>query len=259
MRKTLITALAVMVSIALAAPPSEAITFGQPDGNGHPNVGTLVIELEGERLHICSGTLISPTVFLTAGHCTDFLPALGIETVWVSFDPLFDPGTSALVSGTYVTAPDLWHDHADPLDLAVVLLDSAVAATPALLPTEGLLDSMKRDLRGQTFTAVGYGARRETITGGFQAIFDNDERRFATQGFLSLQKSWLTLNMNPRTGSGGTCYGDSGGPHFLGGPESNLIVSITVTGDAVCKATDQTYRLDTPAARAFLGQFVTIP
>ena len=65
--------------------------------------------------------------------------------------------------------------------------------------------------------------------------------------------------MNPSTGSGGTCYGDSGGPHFLG--DSNLVVSITVTGDAPCRATDVTYRLDTPWARAFLGQFpgVSLP
>jgi hypothetical protein len=53
----------------------------------------------------------------------------------------------------------------------------------------------------------------------------------------------------PSTGSGGTCYGDSGGPHFLGGVESNLIVSITVTGDAMCRATDKTYRLDTPSGQ----------
>ncbi len=65
--------------------------------------------------------------------------------------------------------------------------------------------------------------------------------------------------MNPSTGSGGTCYGDSGGPHFLGGPDSNLIVSITVTGDAPCRATDVTYRLDTESARAFLDDFVDLP
>jgi secreted trypsin-like serine protease len=65
--------------------------------------------------------------------------------------------------------------------------------------------------------------------------------------------------MNQATGDGGTCFGDSGGPHFLGGPTSNLIVSLTVTGDAVCKATDVTYRVDTSAARAFLDDFVTLP
>ena len=76
---------------------------------------------------------------------------------------------------------------------------------------------------------------------------------------LSLQPSWLLLNMNPSTGSGGTCYGDSGGPHFLGGMTSKLIVSITVTGDAVCRATDKTYRLDTVSAQEFLSRFGLVP
>jgi secreted trypsin-like serine protease len=65
--------------------------------------------------------------------------------------------------------------------------------------------------------------------------------------------------MNDAKGDGGTCYGDSGGPHFLGGVESNLIVSITVTGDAVCKATDKTYRMDIDSARDFLEDFVPLP
>jgi hypothetical protein len=65
--------------------------------------------------------------------------------------------------------------------------------------------------------------------------------------------------MNPSTGSGGTCYGDSGGPHFLGGVASTLIVSITITGDAMCQATDKTCRLDTEAAREFLADFVALP
>jgi hypothetical protein len=62
--------------------------------------------------------------------------------------------------------------------------------------------------------------------------------------------------MNEATGDAGTCYGDSGVPHLLGGETSNLIVSVTVTGDAVCKATDRTYRIDTPAAGDFLDEFV---
>ena len=63
--------------------------------------------------------------------------------------------------------------------------------------------------------------------------------------------------MNPSTGSGGTCFGDSGGPHFLG--SSRLVVSITVTGDRFCRATDVTYRTDTASARDFLDDFVDLP
>jgi hypothetical protein len=62
-----------------------------------------------------------------------------------------------------------------------------------------------------------------------------------------------------RKSDGGTCFGDSGGPHFLGGAGSNLPASTTITGDAMCRATDKTYRLDTASARAFLDDFVVLP
>jgi secreted trypsin-like serine protease len=67
--------------------------------------------------------------------------------------------------------------------------------------------------------------------------------------------------MNVSTGNGGTCYGDSGGPHFihLDGVETNIVVSVTVTGDAPCKASDKTYRVDTESARSFLSNFVDLP
>jgi secreted trypsin-like serine protease len=90
---------------------------------------------------------------------------------------------------------------------------------------------------------------------------DNGDRNRADQEFLSLTKAWLTNSMNLATGNGGTCYGDSGGPHFihLDGVETNIVVSVTVTGDANCKATDKTYRVDTEAARSFLSDYVSLP
>ena len=83
------------------------------------------------------------------------------------------------------------------------------------------------------------------------------QRRYADQGFRSLTKSWLNLSMNPSVGSGGTCYGDSGGPNFLG--DTNLLAATTITGDFMCRATNVDYRLDTTSARSFLGQFVALP
>ena len=128
------------------------------------------------------------------------------------------------------------------------------------MPTLGLLDTYsQQQLRQLGFTAVGYGIVRETKKGGPHGFIDETTRMVAQQTLLSLQKTWLTLNMNPSTGSGGTCYGDSGGPHFLGGMTSNLIVSLTVTGDTVCRATDKTYRLDTRSAQEFLSRFGLVP
>jgi secreted trypsin-like serine protease len=267
MRKGCVMLVAVIASFVsiLGSVPAGAITFGQFDGNRHPNVGSMVAEWreEGQKDLFCSGSLISSTVFLTASHCTEGLAVRGIRPhqVWVTFDPTFDED-SPLVRGTYHTNPRYASGgQNDTFDIAVIVLDHAVDRTPVELPEAGLLNEMRAsgELRDATFTAVGYGTVRESITGGFDAILDNMERRFATQSFLALRKAWLQLSMNSATGSGGTCYGDSGGPHFLGGPQSNLQVSLTVTGDAVCKATDTTYRLDTASARDFLSDHVSLP
>ncbi len=254
----------VLAAGVLAAAPAGAIVNGQLDDNLHPQVGALIAEFRqaGQKDVLCSGSLISPTVFLTAAHCTDFLDSIGITDVWVSFDSQVT-SSSPLIHGSYVTDPDYNAyagpgGSADPHDLAVVLLDKAAAGiTPVQLPTAGLLGAT--ELQDQTFTAVGYGTVRTGKTGGPNAFFFDSTRRFALQSFLSLEPAWLNLSENPSTGNGGTCFGDSGGPHFLGGVSSNLQVSLTVTGDNVCRATDKTYRLDTASARDFIGRFVTLP
>jgi secreted trypsin-like serine protease len=265
MRRSISVGVVTAVALALAIGPASAITFGRFDGQRHPNVGAMVVESQdsGQKYLFCSGSLISPTVFLTASHCTVSLASRGIKPhqVWVTFDPTFDQD-SPLIRGTYHTNPKYASGgENDTFDVAVIVLDHAVQRTPVDLPEKGLLNELNAagELRDATFTAVGYGTVRDTITGGFDGILDNSKRRFATQGFLALEPAWLQLSMNPAAGSGGTCYGDSGGPHFLGGPSSNLEVSLTVTGDAVCKATDTTYRLDTKSARQFLSNYVTLP
>ena len=90
----------------------------------------------------------------------------------------------------------------------------------------------------------------------------DDVRYVATSDTLfAINKAWLRISMNPTLGDGGTCYGDSGGPNFLGAgaTETNILAATTITGDFMCRATNVTYRLDTPAARSFLGQYVTLP
>jgi len=77
---------------------------------------------------------------------------------------------------------------------------------------------------------------------------DADVRYAATGGLNALTKSWLRISMNPAHGDGGTCYGDSGGPNFLGAgaAETNVVAATTVTGDTRCRATNVDYRMDTP-------------
>lgn len=258
MRRYSILVATLAASLVLAV-PAGAITFGTVDtANRFPHVGAVIAEYNepGTQEVLCSGTLISPTVFLTAGHCTAFLESIGIQDVWVTFDPSFD-AASPLIHGTYHTHPLFGSGgQSNTYDLAVIVLDTPVVGiTPARLPTLNQLSGMS--LKQQRFTAVGYGTVRNDKTKGPQTLSFDGMRRYADQGFRSLTKAWLNLSMNPSTGSGGTCYGDSGGPHFLAG--TNVVVSITVTGDRFCRASDVTYRLDTAWARDFLAQYVTVP
>jgi secreted trypsin-like serine protease len=100
------------------------------------------------------------------------------------------------------------------------------------------------------------------MTRGFMGItFGNFDRNYVEQRFRALTKAWVQLSMVNTKGQpgGGTCYGDSGGPHFITQNGVDVVVSVTVTGDAPCVALDTTYRTDTPVARSFLGEFVTLP
>jgi Trypsin len=264
MRGFKFSVVAVALVWALSAAPAQAITFGHLDGNVHPYAGALVaayhLDRPGVKDVLCSGTLIAPRVFLTAAHCTDFLPSRGVgrHDVWVTFDASFTQ-SSSLIRGTYHQHPDYGYSghggFSDPHDLSVIVLDRAVTwIAPARLPKRSLLNGLERT---QRYTAVGYGTVRAIKQTGPNAFSWDPKRRAVDQSFRSLTKSWLNLSENPSTGSGGTCYGDSGGPHFLQG--TNMVVAITVTGDAACRATDVDYRLDTASAQSFLGRWVTLP
>jgi secreted trypsin-like serine protease len=249
--RRLIAVAAVLAALGCAV-PALAITNGEPDGNRHPNVGALVaptVFSDGTRTY-CSGTLIAPTVFLTAAHCGDNEG----ERVRVTFDTAYQDGDSVF-AGTYHRDPLYGHSQSDPHDIAVVVLDTPVSGiAPARLPAA---DSLANLSKSQKFTSVGYGAYEVTNgPGGHQFLYD-DVRGVATGTLNATNKAWLRISMNPSTGNGGTCYGDSGGPNFLG--TTNTIAAITITGDTVCRATNVDYRLDTASARTFLAHYVTLP
>ena len=113
---------------------------------------------------------------------------------------------------------------------------------------------------GARFTSVGYGAQSVTIDQG-PTFHYADVRNVATGGLNALNPAWLRISMNPARGDGGTCYGDSGGPNFLGAGawETHIVAGTTITGDSMCRATNVDYRMDTASARAFLGQYLTLP
>jgi V8-like Glu-specific endopeptidase len=249
---------AAVAGLAVAG-PAAAITNGAADGTAHPNVGGLVADTaysDGTWLY-CSGTLISPTVFVTAAHCGD----PGQTTARVSFSTAYKDGDPTY-TGTYNPDPAYSGAQSDPHDIAVVVFAKAVKGiAPATLPRAGLLDDMKKagTLQSSTFTSVGYGSYDPQNGPGGYTYFYDDVRQQAHGSYNSLTQAWLKLSQNASTGNGGTCYGDSGGPNFLGGSDSRLLVGTTITGDTQCGSTNVDYRVDTTAARGFLGKYVSLP
>ena len=210
MRKLFAAGAALVATLALTT-TAGAITYGVPDGNGHPEVGALLAQqaFSDGTWEECSGTLIAPRVFLTAEHCDE-----GVSRLEVTFASTFDRSTSTTYWGTWHGDPDYSQTQSDPHDLAVVVLDKAVRGiTPARLPAAGSLSDLSGD---QQFTSVGYGAQSVTNGPGGQTFHYADIRYVSTGTLNSINPAWLRISQNPSTGNGGTCYGDSGGPNFLG-------------------------------------------
>lgn len=142
----------------------------------------------------------------------------------------------------------------DDGNIAVLLLHKDPSISPASLPEEGALDKLRGEgvLNGQIFTAVGYGATQINQGGGPRTFGGFGIRNYAYSDYRALAPGYLYLSMNPATDDGGTCWGDSGGPNFFG--DTEMIAALTVKGDAVCRATNVDYRLDTAAAHVFLDR-----
>lgn len=264
---TMLTGL-VVGSLLFVSPRAAAITYGFVDSNNtFRNTGAFIVKSPaGEILPICSGTMITANVFLTASHCTVFYEQeLAPEgyVAYVSLDSSIPFGsltsnkTNLLAVAHVVSNPNYNQSQSDSGDIAVLILEKDVRVTPATLPACGLLDQLaaQNALQSAVFTNAGYGIQNRVVGGGTPFFQDLNPvpRMFSFSGFNSLNGGYLRLSQNPSTGNGGTCFGDSGGPNFLTVNGRQLIVSITITGDSVCRSTNVDYRLDTRSAQNFLA------
>lgn len=257
------------VAVLLIAGSAHAITYGFVDQTKqYANVGAFLVKSpSGNIYQLCSGTLITPTVFLTASHCTEyFSDVLAAEgfTAFVSFDSPIPFGsqtsskTNVIPVATVVTNPLYNKSQSDSEDIGVLILAQAQKKiAPAMLISCGYLDrqSAQNGLKDAVFTAVGYGVQNR-VNGGGQPFFTDTNpvpRMFAFSSFNSLNGGYIRLSQNPSTGNGGTCYGDSGGPNFLDINGQSVLAAITITGDTACRSTNVDYRLDTPQVQAFFS------
>jgi hypothetical protein len=257
--------LVFVTSILVSTTGAGAIIGGQDDGGGHPYVGAIDARPAGAPFFTATGVLISPTVLLTAGHATAVFERAGLTEARVTFEtPASD--TSTWYTGTLHTNPAFDPTNAtDPGDLGVIVFSSPIpGVVPASLPSAGLLDRLgPAMLSRDRFDVVGYGISRNLggSSGGGRShpdLSSTGTRKVAHQTFLSLTSAWLRLRMND---GAEVCLGDSGSPSLFGG--SNLVAGITIGQSSLsggqCLSQPRDMRVDTPAARAFLGQYVALP
>jgi secreted trypsin-like serine protease len=239
------------------------VTDGEPDGENHPYVGLMVAQTAaGAPLWRCSGTLISPTLFLTAGHCTE-APAGHVE-IWFDAD-VTDAAAQNYpftgdVGGTPYTHPSYNPNAFFLFDLGVVVLDEPVVmGTYGELPELNVLDGLKtqRGKQDVTFTAVGYGLQMSFPDAAAWKEHNVRVRMVANPKLNQINGGLVgdfSLLLSNNAHTGGTCFGDSGGPNFIG--TSNVLAGVTSFGlNGNCAGTGGVYRVDRADDLEWLATF----
>lgn len=256
------------VSQAKIGDTPSMIFSGSPDAGAHPYVGVIVFDDADGPAWYCTGSLLSATKVLTAGHCTDGAVA---ARIWLSEvmqgNQEFPYGGSTSYEGTPHTNPGFcvvcqngfsiltWLEG----DVGVVTLTEAVptnvVSTYALLPQAGMVNTLANQT---SITTVGYGDEVLLVGGGPPVTAGRIRRMSTTSAFLSGKffnsENLLRLSGNTSQGKGSSCYGDSGGPHFVG--SSRTVIGVNSYGtNGVCMGVGYSTRIDRTAILNWINGF----
>lgn len=266
-RKKLAVISITMILLLVMVIPAAAVQFGEPDGDDHPYVGLMIFDVDGSPAWRCSGTLLTPTVMLTAGHCTS--GATG-GRVWFEAD--VESGIPAngypFGGGTSIEFLSI-HTHPDYVDAAFYLHDAGIVilskpvyvSTYGELADIGLLDALatKRGRQDRSFTVAAYGLQSVVPTLSADRVRYQGQVQLVdvkgTGGIPAGTSASFTNNPGKGNGAGGTCFGDSGGPIFYG--DSNVIAAVnSYVLNSNCVGIGGGYRVDTPDDQDWITSFL---
>jgi hypothetical protein len=264
--------ISVLVLVVLITPAS-AVIYGELDGDAHPHVVMLAVDVDGAFAWNCSATMLAPTVVLTAGHCTALLPGDEGEAVtgmriFTESDVQNGDNTFPYPGGPNCIEAAEWYNHPDfepafywQHDVSIVILKEPFEpGVYGQLPQVDQLDALKtrRGRQDTTFTAVGYGMQ------WCNPVFVQDEmiRMYAEPRLIQINVPGFTgdysLLLSNNHATGGTCFGDSGGPNFLG--DSNVVAAVTSFGlNWNCAGTGGVFRMDRQNVLDFVEPFLARP
>lgn len=264
----------VLILLFSSVLPAGAVTDGELDGNAHPYVVLLLMEIGGKPAFRCSGTLIAPTVLLTAGHCTSDYPDEPYSGMRIFYESDVQAGVGITNNYPYAGPNAIeaveWHAH--PLyetapffmhDVGVVILAAPVPGLTEFgtLPTVNQFDAFKtkRGLQDISFTSVGYGLQQSFPDAAAWKEHNQKIRMVAHPKLNQINVPGFTgdfsLLLSNNAHTGGTCFGDSGGPNFL--RDTNIVAGVTSFGlNGNCAGTGGVFRMDRQDVLDFVGQFL---
>lgn len=270
MKKGLLAVLIALFILAVSVGIASAVTDGELDGDGHPHVVLILMEVGEEPMYRCSGTLIAPKVVLTAGHCTSNYPDAPYTGMRVFTESDVEDGKNNYpYKGPNSVEAEAWYAHpeyeAGPWfahDVGVVILKKPIKLdTYGELPEQNELDVLatQRGLQDMTFTSVGYGLQESFPDAAAWKENNVRVRMVAYPHLIQVNAPGFTggfsLLLSNNANTGGTCFGDSGGPNFLG--DSNAVVGVTSFGmNGNCAGTGGVFRMDRQNVLDFVNPFL---